>query len=92
MVPFMASDPFMEDGYDGSGGELPSNHKDKISQLPGVSIDDLTGKRIIPASYTENLYLPGRILHITVRNEKRYIKCTTFVHARTRVSISIAHC
>lgn len=72
----MSSGHFIEDGFDGSGGQLPPNYKNKISQLPGVSIDDITGKRIVPASDRETLHLPGRILHITARNEKRYIACT----------------
>ena len=45
----------------------------RISQGPGVDIDKLTGKKKIHAFGRENLYLPGRILHITARKEKRYI-------------------
>ena len=69
-VHLMSNDPSTEEG---SGGQLPRSHKDRISQGPGVDIDKLTGKRIIHASDREDLYLPGRILHITARKEKRYI-------------------
>lgn len=67
-VHLLASDASTEEG---SGSQLPRSHDYRKSQDPGASFDKLTGKRIIRASVTENLYLPGHILHITARKAKR---------------------
>ena len=41
------------------------------------STDELTGKKLIPQTEREDLFLPGRILHIHKRKEKRYYNFRT---------------
>lgn len=66
-VQLLSNDSSAEEGR---GDQLPQSHDNAKSQDPRGSIDKLTGKRIIQASDRVNLYLPGRILHITARKGK----------------------
>ena len=61
-----------EDSYDSFGDEDEEELYDTVEQNATRNFDAVTKKKTIPQVVRENLYLPGKIMHIRYKKRRNW--------------------